>query len=135
MTEKDLDIAIEKCERIMEFDTRTLKDPVSENGWIFGMVYDLLKFLQELQFSTGAKDKDEPDPRWIPCSEKLPDKEGVYLVTDKSAFGEKISMRYWNIHEKDAFWSGYESDVVLAWMPLPVLPYQKGEQNDTTESQ
>ena len=55
MTENDLDIAIEKCERIMEFDTRTLKNPESENGWIFEKVYDLLKFLRELQFSTGAK--------------------------------------------------------------------------------
>lgn len=29
MNEKDLDTAIEKCERIMEFDTRTLKNPES----------------------------------------------------------------------------------------------------------
>lgn len=54
MTEKDLDIAIEKCERIMEFDTRTLKNPESENGYIFEKVYDLLQFLRELQFSTNA---------------------------------------------------------------------------------
>ena len=52
MTEKDLDIAIEKCERIMEFDTRTLKNPESENGYIFEKVYDLLQFLRQLQFST-----------------------------------------------------------------------------------
>jgi len=48
MTEKDLDIAIEKCEHIMEFDTRTLKNPESDNGWIFDKVYDLLQFLREL---------------------------------------------------------------------------------------
>ena len=64
-------------------------------------------------------------PGWIPCSERCPDKEGIYLVTDKTVFGEKISMRYWNIHEKDAFWSGYESDVVLAWMEMP-KPYREG---------
>ena len=52
MTEKDLDIAIEKCERIMEFDTRTLKNPESENGWIFDKIYDLLQFLQQFQFET-----------------------------------------------------------------------------------
>lgn len=55
MTEKDLDIAIEKCERIMEFDTRTMQNPVSENGWIFDKVYDLLKFLRRIQLETGAK--------------------------------------------------------------------------------
>ena len=54
MTEKDLDIAIEKCERIMEFDTRTLKDPESENGFLFDSVYDLLKFLRQLRFDTDT---------------------------------------------------------------------------------
>ena len=54
MTEKDLDIAIEKCERIMEFDTRTLKNPESEDGWLFDKVYDLLQFLRQLQFGTDT---------------------------------------------------------------------------------
>ena len=54
MTEKDLDIAIEKCERIMEFYTRTLKNPESDNGWLFDKVYDLLKFLRQLQFATDT---------------------------------------------------------------------------------
>ena len=54
MTEKDLDVAIEKCERIMEFDTRTMQNPVSENGYIFEKVYDLLKFLRQLQFATDT---------------------------------------------------------------------------------
>ena len=54
MTEKDLDIAIEKCERIMEMDTRTLKNPESEDGWLFDKVYDLLKFLRQLQFATDT---------------------------------------------------------------------------------
>lgn len=56
MTEKDLDTAIEKCERIMEFDTRTLKNPDSENGYIFEKVYDLLKFLRQFEFETGGMD-------------------------------------------------------------------------------
>lgn len=52
MTEKDLDVAIEKCERIMEMDTRTMQNPVSENGWIFEKVYDLLQYLRQFQFAT-----------------------------------------------------------------------------------
>ena len=55
MTEKDLDIAIEKCERIMEFDTRTMQNPVSENGYIFEKVYDLLKFLRQFQFESEER--------------------------------------------------------------------------------
>lgn len=54
MTERDLDIAIEKCERIMEIDTRTMQNPVSENGHIFEKVYELLKFLRQLQFATDT---------------------------------------------------------------------------------
>lgn len=54
MSEKDLDTAIEMCERIMEFDTRTMQNPVSENGWIFEKVYELLKYLRQLQFATDS---------------------------------------------------------------------------------
>ena len=56
MTATDLDAAIEKCERIMEMDTRTMQNPVSENGWIFEKVYELLKFLRQFQFETGGMD-------------------------------------------------------------------------------
>ena len=69
MTEKDLDVAIEKCERIMEFDIRTLKNPESENGYIFEKVYDLLQFLRQLQFSTDAKVDNDMNSR----SKKMPD--------------------------------------------------------------
>ena len=54
MTEKDLDIAIEKCERIMEMDARTMQNPVSENGWIFEKVYELLQYLRQFQFATDT---------------------------------------------------------------------------------
>ena len=68
MTEKDLDIAIEKCERIMKFDTRTMQNPVSENGYIFEKVYDLLKFLRQLQFETGTNARVERKKgKWVNC--------------------------------------------------------------------
>ena len=38
----------------------------------------------------------EPEPQWIPCSERLPEEEEDFLVTDE----------------------------VIAWMPLPE-PYRK----------
>ena len=49
MTKKDLDVAIEKCERIIEMDARTMQNPVSENGWIFKKVYELLQYLKKLE--------------------------------------------------------------------------------------
>ena len=72
MTEKDLDVAIEKCERIMEFDTRTLKNPESENGYIFEKVYDLLQFLRQFQFSTDVKVNNDINSRQEVISKKMP---------------------------------------------------------------
>ena len=55
---------------------------------------------------------------WIPCSERLPDEFGEYLVT-KKAIG-------WNCEEYNSNDIAYfdnegfhKADKVLAWMPLP----------------
>ena len=57
---------------------------------------------------------------WIPCSERLPEKEGKYLVTlDK-----------WNIVSfadfKNLKYNPHFNAPVIAWQPLP-QPYTKGE--------
>lgn len=66
----------------------------------------------------------QPEQQWIPCSERLPDEYGEYLVT-KHTFG-------WNSEEyvsndiayfdNDGF---HKADMVIAWMPLPE-PYADG---------
>ena len=214
MTEKDLDVAIEKCERIMEFDTRTLKNPESENGYIFEKVYDLLEFLRELQFATDtnvdttdivsraaaieamrkAKDKSEAyrmliqmpsaqlaqdlpngctdtisrqaaidalnvlcqehryripgkretysqyneawqdaldraegaignlpsaQPGWIPVTERLPKKDGDYLVTTHSG---QIARYIFIGGSSEEYWRR----CATAWMPLP-KPWEGGQ--------
>ena len=60
-------------------------------------------------------------PQWIPCSERLPDEFGEYLVT-KKAIG-------WNCEEYNSNDIAYfdnegfnKADKVLAWMPFP-KPY------------
>lgn len=58
-------------------------------------------------------------PHWIPCSEKLPEEDGVYLVTRLKEIYVDIA-RYWN-GEWSSEWP------VIAWMPLPV-PYKEGEE-------
>ena len=64
----------------------------------------------------------QPEPQWIPCSERLPEHDGEkYLVTLYSdrinVVSVRISYCYMN---RDGFWSdvpvGYK---VTAWMPLP----------------
>ena len=59
---------------------------------------------------------------WIPCSERLPDKEGTYLVTLKK--WETITFaRFTDIKTNPHF-----NAPVIAWMPLPE-PYTE-EQNE-----
>ena len=69
----------------------------------------------------------EPEPRWILCSERLPEHDGEkYLVTLYSdrinVISVRISYCYMN---RGGFWSdvpvGYK---VTAWMPLPE-PYRE----------
>ena len=69
----------------------------------------------------------EPEQRWIPCSERLPEEYGEYLVT-KHTIG-------WNCEEYDvndiAYFDGdgfHKADRVIAWMPLPEI-YQEGGQD------
>ena len=70
----------------------------------------------------------QPEQRWIPCSERLPDKNGKYLCSIQSNFKRKKIMR---ISTTD-FESGINrwspdcmafKDRVIAWMPLPE-PYK-----------
>lgn len=62
--------------------------------------------------------------QWIPCSERLPEKDGEYLVT-MLYFGEKtVEVDRFSHYETDdehngePFWM-YGYDNVIAWMPLP----------------
>ena len=67
----------------------------------------------------------QPEQQWIPCSERLPDKEGTYLVTDDAG-----GVIY--IHDDGFFYCDDEKPTWLlsqnakAWMPLPE-PYREDE--------
>ena len=54
------------------------------------------------------------EPCWIPVSERLPEKNGEYLITGRQ--GAVNKRRY-----HDGYWYGNWS--VIAWMPLPE-PYK-----------
>lgn len=61
------------------------------------------------------------EPKWIPCSERMPDKDGEYLVwisndTD-NADGIYLELR---IYQR--YWEGFDESVVTHWMPLPAPP-------------
>lgn len=77
----------------------------------------------------------EPEPQWMPCSERLPEEDGQYLITVKYKHVDGYDDVYaehgdWDNGKWDMFNFGHCGEVegILAWMPLPE-PYKGGEQN------
>ena len=75
--------------------------------------------------------------KWIPCSERLPEKYGNYLVTTDDGEVDIGSCDPENKDRQDHFWSGCDADgffwygenIVIAWMPLP-KSYMRGKQDE-----
>lgn len=79
----------------------------------------------------------QPEPWWIPCSERLPE-VGTYVLVSKKALGFRSNLpnvctahrsrdprsgkEEWN----DMLFGKLDDDDVLAWMPLPE-PWEEGE--------
>ena len=67
---------------------------------------------------------------WIPCSERLPKRDELVLVTYKTT--DRIHLcRYLDDGSENPWWSYIDdccawNNVVLAWMPLP-KPYKGGD--------
>ena len=61
----------------------------------------------------------EQEPRWIPVSERLPEEEGLYLVSVKNDHKRRYSKTCWYMGRNHWF----ARQDVEAWMPLPE-PYK-----------
>ena len=84
---------------------------------------------------TGELPSAQPEPQWIPCSERLPEEYGEFLVTmTEKAKAKDLGfdidetyirkMRYnsngWQLPRHIPSWINEAvKDEVLAWMPLP----------------
>ncbi|MBP5361905.1 MAG: DUF551 domain-containing protein [Ruminococcus sp.] len=66
--------------------------------------------------------------RWIPCSERLPERDTNVLTYHKNVSFEYVYVSW--IDDFTGKWAGFIGnlpDDVLAWMPLPE-PYEKSEE-------
>ena len=69
-------------------------------------------------------------PRWIPVSERLPEKEGQYLLSCDTDYGVEVGRFYIDEDGERYFGCDWnDPDDINAWMPLP-KPYKRGKQND-----
>ena len=75
----------------------------------------------------------QPEPHWIPCSERLPEENGQYLITVRYKHVDEYEDVYaehgdWCDGNWDMFCFGHcgEVESILAWMPLPE-PYRGGD--------
>lgn len=66
---------------------------------------------------------------WIPCSEKLPNKEGYYIVTRKSGEVDIGLFTFWANGGKFNSYDDlcrFPDEKIIAWQPLPPA-YKKGK--------
>lgn len=93
-----------------------LIEEIKENQWGWFSREMLLLILENQPSVTDTN----VGCKWIPCSERLPEHAGKYLVTTDGTFGiDVIDIARFENNE----W--HKSSKIIAWMPLPE-PY-KGE--------
>ena len=96
------------CSDIGSIETISLRETVESYAEMNGLL-DHMRYVD--------------DQKWIPCSERLPDKYGTYLV--QLDYGEIRVLDYvdgWNCtrdYLSGEIYREYEIHSVVAWMPLP----------------
>ena len=86
-------------------------------------LYPMKEFEEEALKRVIGCAKKEYNNGWIPCSERLPEKDMWCLATFESGNVDKIQYLVTN----NWGWNGMRGDnKVIAWMPLPA-PYKENE--------
>lgn len=111
---KDYDKAL--AEAIIQ-DAPSIDIDLAEDGTLSVEVEDATKVKRVLVEDGKNGDlyyADRPQD-WIPCSERMPEEDGDYLVSLTFEWGNEIEMG-WLL---DGEWVNPNSHVTVAWMPLP----------------
>lgn len=130
---------ISRAELFDQLATITAEDANEMKAKIYAVIQEMEtappKVIAQVQVDTDgliAKIKEDYDltEGWIPCSERLPRKNGTYLVTFE--WTGKTGNKYIEIEGIDferGRWSCHDYEKVTAWMPLPD-PYESEEENE-----
>ena len=82
------------------------------------------EFDQEIMVAPSI-DIDRPQGEWIPCEERLPEADGLYLATFTLIGIPKFS----NVESfKNGKWE-YHNGYIIAWQPLP-KPWKGADDED-----
>lgn len=74
--------------------------------------------------------EQQPKTGWIPCSERLPEENGNYLVTVEANDGT-ASIKFQMVDHYGPKWLHEgKREKVIAWMPLPEPYKAESEEND-----
>jgi len=116
--------------------TLTLNSPITEEQW--DMIEDIdFDYTNEITFHTKhgkevkfVKASAQPEPQWIPCSERMPEEEvNVLLTWTYEDYEPDVLVGHLTKYMEPCFedWADeytHELENVPAWMPLPE-PYRE----------
>lgn len=95
--------------------------PSADNDSLYKKLNEAHNEGYDIGYWAGRRDYEQ---KWIPCSERLPKKDGRYQVTwyDYVTNTEFIDILW---YEKNLWWNWHSTGnyAVIAWMPLPE-PYE-----------
>lgn len=95
---------------------------------------DIGNDLQTAYWSGYEDGRNEAEPKWISVDERLPEKDGKYIVARLEGSKHSISVRKFR-KEVPCWYRGYcghwekRTNAITHWMPLPEPPKMKGESN------
>lgn len=124
-----LDEAIKHAEEVAEKNERRAESvrnrPLSSADFYNEEVFctECAKEHRQLAWWLKELKRLREQTRWIPVSEKLPEKCKSVLICMKGSYGYFINVSY---RLDDNLWEGYGRNAnVIAWLPLPE-PYKEG---------
>ena len=85
------------------------------------------KIMQILDRRIKQLPSAQPEQQWIPCSERLPEHGGRYLISVLDGINRRTTVapylprcKAWEMNGRMAYWK------VIAWLPLPE-PYKEDD--------